>query len=87
MTKGGGGTVGLAPWTKGKHLSEEHKKKLSESKKGRYGHCTKSVSQYTLDGKFVATYNSVQSAIKAVNGSCYGFHKSINNNLTYKNHF
>jgi len=28
---------GMIPWSKGKHLSEEHRKKLSESHKGKIG--------------------------------------------------
>ena len=33
-TKGGDGTRGLTPWSYGINLSDEHKKKISESKKG-----------------------------------------------------
>ena len=33
-TKGGDGTIGLTPWCYGSKLSDEHKKKISESKKG-----------------------------------------------------
>lgn len=35
MTDGGGGTRGLEPWCKGKELSEEHRRKISQSNKGR----------------------------------------------------
>lgn len=34
QTLGGNGVLGKEPWNKGKHLSNEHKKKLSESHKG-----------------------------------------------------
>ena len=36
LTKGGDGTLGLTPWLKGKHLSDEIKKKMSEAKKGKH---------------------------------------------------
>lgn len=36
LTKGGDGTLGFTPWLKGKHLSDEIKKKLSEAKKGKH---------------------------------------------------
>lgn len=67
---------GNIPWNKGKHhsietiqkisishkekhLSEEHKRKISESLKGKV---VKSVSQYSKDGRFINTYNSITEA-------------------------
>lgn len=35
LTLGGEGTVGFPSWNKGKHNSEEHNRKISESKKGQ----------------------------------------------------
>ena len=36
LTSGGDGTLGFTSWLKGKHLSDEIKKKLSEAKKGKH---------------------------------------------------
>lgn len=50
---------GREPWLKGKHHSEETKKKMSEAMKGKkHPKLWKKVYQYTLDGKFVAAYDS-----------------------------
>ena len=50
---------GREPWLKGKHLSYETKNKISKSLKGKkYPKSWKKVYQYTLDGKFVAAYDS-----------------------------
>jgi hypothetical protein len=34
MTEGGDGVIGITPWSKGRHLSLEHKQRLSDSLKG-----------------------------------------------------
>ena len=44
----------------GKHLSEETKRTLSEKKK-------KKVNQYSIDGKFIKTFNSMNEASKEYN--------------------
>ena len=44
----------------GKHLSEETKHKLSEYKK-------KKINQYTIDGKFIQTHNSMTEIAKQFN--------------------
>lgn len=64
---------------RGKPLSEEHKQKLSESHKGikpsaekveKLRQChIKSVEKYTLDGKLVATYESITLAAQSENAS------------------
>lgn len=35
MSAGGTGTTGVEPWCKGRHLSEEHRRKIGEKSKGR----------------------------------------------------
>lgn len=62
---------------KGIHLSEEHKKKISESKKGKKlteehkKKLSKPVNQYTMDGTLLATYPSIIEA-ERVTGVCNG---------------
>ena len=51
---------------KGKSLSEEHKKKLSEIKKGKYNNTGKSVCQYGLNNNFISEFRSVTEAAKSV---------------------
>lgn len=62
-------------WNKGQHLTEETKKKISESHKGKYiseetkkkiieGSHKKPVLQYTLDNKLVTEYVSVNEAFR-----------------------
>ena len=50
----------------GKHFTEEHKIKISEAKKGKYTNYIKSlrkkVNQYTLDGEFIKTWDSIADA-------------------------
>lgn len=36
ISDGGAGATGVAPWHKGKHLSDEHKQKMSEAHKGKH---------------------------------------------------
>lgn len=57
----------------GKHLTEETKCKISESKKGR--HCgtnnprARAVLQYTKDGQFIAEYSTMKEAAKKTNSN------------------
>lgn len=57
----------LAPMY-GKHLTEEHKRKISEAKKGKANYHTKTlykkVDQYDLDGNFIKTWESISSIEK-----------------------
>jgi group I intron endonuclease len=57
----------LAPMY-GKHLTEEHKRKISEAKKGKPNYHTKTlykkVDQYDLDGNFIKTWESISSIEK-----------------------
>ncbi len=46
-------------WMKGKHLSQETKKKISEFQKTK-------VYQYSLDGEFIKEWNCAQDAAKAL---------------------
>lgn len=50
----------------GKRLSDEEKEKLSKLRKGKFTgvehHASKEVHKYTLDGKYLATYNCVKDA-------------------------
>lgn len=60
----------LAPMY-GKHLTEEHKRKISETKKGKTNYHTKTlykkVDQYDLDGKFIKTWESISSIERKLN--------------------
>ena len=69
---------GKPSWIKGKHLSPETKKKLSEKNKGRIiseehrqklsdAWVKKVVLQYDLDGNFIREWNSVREIAKAYN--------------------
>lgn len=57
----------LAPMY-GKHLTEEHKRKISEAKKGKVNYYIKAlykkVDQYDLDGNFIKTWESISSIEK-----------------------
>ena len=57
----------LAPMY-GKHLTEEHKRKISEAKKGKANYYIKAlykkVDQYDLDGNFIKTWESISSIEK-----------------------
>ena len=57
----------LAPMY-GKHLTEEHKRKISEAKKGKANYHTKTlykkVDQYDSDGNFIKTWESISSIEK-----------------------
>ena len=60
----------LAPMY-GKHLTEEHKRKISEAKKGKTNYHTitlyKKVDQYDLDGNFIKSWESISKAEKELN--------------------
>lgn len=60
----------LAPMY-GKHLTEEHKRKISEAKKGKINYHTitlyKKVDQYDLDGNFIKSWESISKAEKELN--------------------
>ena len=57
----------LAPMY-GKHLTEEHRKKISEAKKGivldHMKKLYKQVDQYDLDGNYIKTWGSISSIEK-----------------------
>lgn len=60
----------LAPMY-GKHLTEEHKRKISEAKKGKANYYTKilykKVDQYDLNGNYIKTWESISSIEKELN--------------------
>lgn len=60
----------LAPMY-GKHLTEEHKRKISEAKKGKANYYTKTlykkVDQYDLNGNYIKTWESISSIEKELN--------------------
>ena len=60
----------LAPMY-GKHLTEEHKRKISEAKKGKANQYTKTlykkIDQYSLDGTFIKTWESISIIEKKLN--------------------
>lgn len=60
----------LAPMY-GKHLTEEHKRKISEAKKGKTNYHTKTlykkVDQYDLNGNYIKTWESISSIEKELN--------------------
>jgi len=51
-------------------FTDEHKRNLSESLKGKYHPNSRQIgiSKYTLDGTFVESYNTVRSAARSVDG-------------------
>lgn len=55
----------LAPMY-GKHLTDEHKKKISEAKKGKANYHTKTlykkIDQFDQDGNFIKTWESISNA-------------------------
>ena len=57
-----------ASWNKGIELSEEHKKKLSEAKKGKPSRRIKSILQYDKDNNFIAKYESLTIAGQTIGG-------------------
>lgn len=60
----------LAPMY-GKHLTEEHKKKISEAKKGKVNAYIKTlykkIDQYDKDGNFIKTWDSISNIEKELN--------------------
>lgn len=70
----------------GKHFSEEHKRKIAESNRGqkrseetrrRVGKAKeKAVSQYTMSGNFLATYESGRTAEKITGIPAYSISKA-----------
>ena len=60
----------LAPMY-GKHLTEEHKRKISEAKKGNkkpyQEKLGKKVDQYDINGNFIKTWNSISCAEQELN--------------------
>ncbi len=52
---------------KGRKLSDETKKKMSESRTGKKNYKSKTVYQYTLDGELVGVYESANIAAKETN--------------------
>ena len=55
-------------WNKGLKLTEEHKRKLSEAKKGKPSHCMKSILQYDKNNNFIAKYESLTIAGQTIGG-------------------
>ena len=55
----------------GRHLSEEHKRKISETKKGKLNKYTKTlckkIDQYDKEGNFIKMWNSIASIEKELN--------------------
>ncbi|MGJ1516515.1 HNH endonuclease [Sphingobacterium siyangense] len=58
---------------RGNILSAEFRKRLSEIKKNKPAHNRLRVNQYTIDGEFLNTYDSMVSASKAIKGSHSAF--------------
>lgn len=77
---------GKTPWNKGKRVSDEQKRKLSDAHKGKPTWLSthmkqvlpngpvnkKPVSQYTMDGKLIATYKSITDAKRITGISTIG---------------
>jgi len=77
---------GKPTWNKGKRLSDEQKRKLSDAHKGKPTWLSthmkqvlpngavnkKPVSQYTMDGKLIATYKSITDAKRITGISTIG---------------
>lgn len=57
---------GNTPWNKGKPFSEEVKRKMSESSKGQIPPNRRKVKQFDMNMNFIAEYNSISDANKAV---------------------
>lgn len=62
------GIKGGASWNKGLELTAEHKKKLSEAKKGKASLRKKAILQYDKNNNFIARYESLTLAGVEVNG-------------------
>ena len=63
-------------WNKGKHLSEEHRKKVSIGSKNSKLKFRRKIKQYDLQGNFVKEWNSIQEANEFYNASKGGGHIS-----------
>lgn len=83
ITKGGGGCKGykhtdesklkISIANKIKIVSEETKRKMSESSKGK-----KSINQYDLNGIFIKEWNSIKEAANFIGISSTAIHKNLN---------
>ena len=62
------GIKGGASWNKGLELTAEHKKKLSEAKKGKASLRKKAILQYDKDNNFIAKYESLTIAGQTIGG-------------------
>ena len=62
------GIKGGTSWNKGLKLTEEHKRKLSEAKKGKPSHRIKSILQYDKNNNFIAKYESLTIAGQTIGG-------------------
>ena len=62
------GIKGGTSWNKGLELTAEHKKKLSEAKKGKASLRKKAILQYDKNNNFIARYESLTLAGAEVNG-------------------
>ena len=77
------GIKGGASWNKGLELTAEHKKKLSEAKKGKASLRKKAILQYDKNNNFIARYESLTLAgvevdgdIRNISACCLGKKKS-----------
>lgn len=82
----------------GRKLSEEHKRKLSESHKGKKlseesiskkavsmkGKNTIRISKYDLNGVLIETFNSIKSAVESVDGCYKHFKRDLSPDGYYK---
>ena len=54
--------IGEKAYWFGKHFTEEHKKKISESRIGKHNRPKKPILQFSKDGEFIAEYPSIIEA-------------------------
>lgn len=64
------------PWNTGKHLSEEHRRKVSMGGKNSELKFRRKVKQYDLQGNFIKEWKSIQEANEFYNASRGGGHIS-----------
>jgi hypothetical protein len=74
-------------YTKGKHLSKEHRARISKGMKGHKGcdynriHYSKPVSQFTLEGEYIQTYYSRKEAARQTGVNISGITQCANGKI------
>lgn len=84
----------MSIWQKGKVLTQEHKRKLSEAKLGKkYGkrqNKYKTVRSFNLidkaDGRVLNTFSNISECARYLNVSCGSINKRVKTESTYKNY-